>query len=62
MPGAALTARYRSDMEPMSIIAVAKAAAAASRAWKEADAKVAALAKERGVPKEVIWAEIQARR
>ena len=44
----------------MTVVAVVKAATAAHKALKEADAQVTALAKERGVSKDVIWAEIQA--
>ena len=44
-------------MDPASIIA---AAAAAHRAWQDADAKVAAAAKEQGISKEAAWAGVQA--
>lgn len=47
-------------VEPMTVLAVAKAATAAHKTLKEADAQVAALARERGVSKDVLWAEIQA--
>ena len=40
--------------------AAAQAAASARRAWKKADAEVAALAKERGISKDAAWTEIQA--